>query len=189
MLARFSTWLLHLFGWTLHPEYPGVDKYVLIVAPHTSNWDFILGVVASRALKLDAHWMGKHTIFRWPLAWYFRAIGGIPVERGQMQNIAQQMADRFVTSDRPILALAPEGTRVKEDHWKTGFYHIARAAKVPIAMAYLDYGKKQVGFGSLFYPGDDIEEVFTRIRAFYKDRRGKYPEQESLIRVRAGKSV
>jgi 1-acyl-sn-glycerol-3-phosphate acyltransferase len=166
-----------------------VDKYVLIVGPHTSNWDFILGIVASRALKLDAHWMGKHTIFRWPVAWFFRAIGGLPVERGQVLNLAQQMADRFATSDRPILALAPEGTREKKDHWKTGFYHIARAAKVPIAMGYLDYEKKQVGFGALFYPGEDIEEVFTRIREFYKDRRGKYSEKESLIRVRDSKPV
>jgi 1-acyl-sn-glycerol-3-phosphate acyltransferase len=87
-----------------------------------------------------------------------------------------------------ILALAPEGTRAKKDHWKSGFYHIARAAKVPIALAYLDYGKKEVGLGGAFEPGGDIQEAFARIRDFYRDRRGKYPEQESLIRVRERRS-
>lgn len=184
MLSRLSSLILKLLGWTTHADYPKSEKYVLIVAPHTSNWDFILGIVAAKALKLRAHWMGKHTVFRWPFGWFFRAIGGLPVDRSKPTNLIQQMADSFITAERPILALAPEGTRTRKDHWKTGFYHIARAAKVPIAMAYLDYGKKQVGFGEAFYPGDDIEEVFTRIRNFYRHRRGKYPDQESLIQMR-----
>jgi len=184
LISRFSSWLLKTLGWTMHADYPDAEKYVMIVAPHTSNWDFVLGIVASRALKLHAHFMGKHTVFVWPIGWFFRALGGLPVDRRRAENLIQQMADLFTTSDRPILALAPEGTRTKKDHWKTGFYHIARAAKVPIAMAYLDYGKRQVGFGGTFYPGDDIEEVFARIREFYKDRRGKFPEQESLIQIR-----
>ena len=140
--------------------------------------------MAAGSVKLDVTWMGKHTIFRWPLGWFFRAIGGLPVQRGHALNLIQQMTDLFATSERLVLALAPEGTRIKTDHWKSGFYHIARAAEVPIAMAWLDYGKKQIGLGGVFYPGDDIEAVYDHIRKFYKDRQGKYPEKQSLIRAR-----
>lgn len=184
MLSRLSMWILNILGWTVHADYPKVEKYVLIAAPHTSNWDFPLGIVAAKAMNLDIHWMGKHSLFRWPYGWFFRAIGGTPVHRDQALNLIQQIADLFARSGQLVLALAPEGTRSKTDHWKTGFYHIARAANVPIVMAYLDHGQKQVGIGGAFYPGNDIEAVFAQIRQFYKGRRGKYPHQESQIRVR-----
>lgn len=184
MRARLATWILRRLGWAIQADDPGFAKYVLIAAPHTSNWDFPLGIAAAWALGLDAHWLGKHTLFRWPYGWFFRALGGIPVRRDQARNLIPAIADIFARSERLILALAPEGTRGRTDHWKTGFYHIARAAGVPIVMAYLDYGKKQVGIGGAFYPGDDMEAVFTRIRAFYADRRGKRPENESDIRPR-----
>ncbi len=184
MLSRLSGWILNILGWTIHADFPDVEKYVLIAAPHTSNWDFPLGILAARAINLDVHWLGKHTIFRWPFGWFFRALGGRPVHRDQALNVIQQMADLFTHSEQLILALAPEGTRAKKDHWRTGFYHIAWTANVPIAMGYLDYGQKQVGLGGAFYAGDDIEVVFSQIREFYQDRRGKYPENESLIQVR-----
>ena len=183
MISRLSMWILNSLGWTVHADFPDERKYVLIAAPHTSNWDFPLGIVAARAIKLDVHWLGKHTLFRWPYGWFFRAIGGTPVDRDRTLNLIQQIAGLFAHSGQLILALAPEGTRRKTDHWKTGFYHIARAANVPIVMAYLDYGKKQVGIGGAFYPGDDIDEVFVRIRQFYQDRRGKHPDKESRIRA------
>jgi 1-acyl-sn-glycerol-3-phosphate acyltransferase len=183
ILSRLCKWLLHSLGWTIHVDEPKVDKYVLIAAPHTSNWDFPLGIVAARALRLEVFWMGKHTLFRWPYGWFFRAIGGMPVNRDHARNLIQQMTDSFERSHQLILALAPEGTRTQTDHWKTGFYHIAKAANVPIVMAFLDYGKKQVGMGGMFYPKDDIEADFEYIRQFYKDRRGKRPDQESLIRA------
>jgi 1-acyl-sn-glycerol-3-phosphate acyltransferase len=184
MLTHLCAWILKILGWTIHADYPDAEKYVLIAAPHTSNWDFPLGIVAARAISLDVHWMGKHTLFRWPFGWFFRAIGGTPVHRDQASNMIRQMADLFDCSEQLILALAPEGTRNKTDHWRTGFYHIARAANVPIVMAYLDHGQKQVGIGGTFYPGDDIEAVFDRIRLFYKDRRGKFPDRESPVQVR-----
>jgi len=189
MLSRISLWILNQFGWKVHADYPDVKKYVVIAAPHTSNWDFPLGVLAVKALKLDVHWMGKHTLFRWPWGWFFRALGGFPVYREQSLNLSQQMAELFACSERLILALTPEGTRGKKDHWKTGFYYIARAANVPIALAYFDYGHKQVGIGGAFYPGNDIEADFNQIRQFYKNRRGKNPENESLIQVRQQKTV
>jgi 1-acyl-sn-glycerol-3-phosphate acyltransferase len=171
-------------GWTVGADFPETEKYVLVVAPHTSNWDFPLGLIARTALGMDVRWIGKHTLFRWPLGWFFRALGGVPVDRDRALNMIDQMAGLFTGRDHLILALAPEGTRAKKDHWKTGFYHIARAAGVPVAMAYLDYGKKEVGLGGAFCPGDDIRETFARIQDFYRGRRGKYPEQESLIRMR-----
>lgn len=181
MLSRLCGGLLGMLGWTLHPDYPAEEKYVMIVAPHTSNWDFIVGILAAWALGLRAHWLGKHTLFWGPLGWFFRRIGGLPVDRGRSDNLIRQMAESFATADRPILAMAPEGTRKHTDHWKAGFYHIARTAGVPVVMAYLDYSRKQIGFGGCFYPGDDIEHVFDHIRAYYRERRGKRPEFESTI--------
>ena len=173
-----------MLGWTLHADYPEVDQYVLIAAPHTSNWDFPLGIIAAKAIHLKVQWLGKHSLFRWPFGWFFRAIGGTPVHRDQALNLIPQMTDLFTRTGPLVLALAPEGTRSKTDHWKTGFYHIARAANVPIVMAYLDYGHKQVGIGGTFHPGDNIEAVFAQIRQFYKDRQGKHPEKESLVQIR-----
>ncbi|MCP4044736.1 MAG: glycerol acyltransferase [Gammaproteobacteria bacterium] len=163
---------------------PDIKKYVAIAAPHTSNWDFPLGILAAKAVNIKIHWMGKHSLFRWPYGWLFRAIGGTPVRRDQGQNYIQQMAELFDRSEELVLALAPEGTRSKTDHWKTGFHYIARTAKVPILMGYLDWGKRQVGLGGMFYPVEDIEANFVRIREFYKNRCGKNPEKESLIEVR-----
>jgi len=184
VLARLSYWILKKLGWTLKVDLPDIAKFVAIAAPHTSNWDFPLGILSAKAVNLKVHWMGKHSMFRWPYGWFFRAIGGTPIRRNGGQNYMQQMTDLFNRSEHLVLALAPEGTRSKTDHWKTGFHSIARAANVPILMGYLDYGKKQVGLGGMFYPGDDIEEDFKRIREFYKDRRGKNPEKESLIQLR-----
>ena len=184
MLSRFSHWILTKLGWTIQFELPEVNKYVAIAAPHTSNWDFPLGILAAKAVNLKVTWLGKHSIFRWPFGWFFRAIGGTPIRRDSRQNYMQHLTDLFDHSTHLVLALAPEGTRSKTDHWKTGFHSIARAAGVPILLGYLDHGKKQVGMGGMFYPSDDIEADFNLIREFYKNRRGKNPEKESLIRVR-----
>ncbi len=177
-------WTLNLLGWRALIEFPKVDNYVVIAAPHTSNWDFPLGIVAAKAIGLKVHWLGKHTIFKWPFGWFFRAIGGTPVHRNGGLNYIQQMAELFALPEPMVLALAPEGTRSKTDHWKSGFYHIARAAGVPIVMCYFDFAAKEVGVGGTFYPGNDIEEDFDRIREFYKDIQGKVPANQSRIRLR-----
>ena len=177
-------WILTRLGWTIQADLPDVKKYVAIAAPHTSNWDFPLGILAAKAIRLKVHWMGKHTLFRWPFGWFFRALGGTPVNRDGGYNYIKQMTDLFENSEQLVIALAPEGTRSKMDHWKTGFHYIARAANVPILMAYLDFGNKQVGIGELFYPGEDIEADFKHIRQFYANRLGKNPENASLVKVR-----
>ena len=188
MLARLSYWILKKLGWTFHVDLPEINKFVAIAAPHTSNWDFPLGILAAKAINLKVNWLGKHSMFHWPYGWFFRAIGGTPVRRDTGQNYMQQLTGLFNRSEHLVLALAPEGTRSKTDHWKTGFHSIARAAGVPVLMAYLDYGKKQVGIGGMFYPSDDIETDFCIIREYYQDRLGKNPEKASLIQVRKKKS-
>jgi len=180
-LARRILWIL---GWSLQHEDPGTRRYVLIVAPHTSNWDFPIGLLAAWALGLRAHWMGKNTLFEGMLRPLFRAWGGIPVNRGQPGKTIEKMAARFAATDHFVLGIAPEGTRRAADYWKSGFWHIARAADVPVVMAYIDYGRKQIGLGGAFIPGDNLEADFQRLRDFYKDKRGRYPQQESAIRPR-----
>lgn len=183
MAAKLSLWLLNVLGWSVQADYPQTKKYVLIAAPHTSNWDFPLGIIAQSALNLNIQWIGKHTLFRWPFGWFFRAIGGTPVYRHENLNLSQQLATRFAETDTMVLALAPEGTRKKTDHWKTGFYHIAMAAKVPIVMGYLDFGRKRVGIGKAFIPTGDIDKDFEIIREFYADIHGKNPQQASNIQI------
>jgi 1-acyl-sn-glycerol-3-phosphate acyltransferase len=184
MLSHISMWILKRLGWTIKVDLPDIKKFVVIAAPHTSNWDFLLGILAAKAIRLKVCWMGKHGMFRWPFGWFFRAIGGTPIHRGKGFNHIKQLTDLFNQSDSLVLALAPEGTRSKMDHWKTGFHYIARGAKVPVLMAYLDFGHHEVGIGGLFYPTEDIEADFEKIRQFYADRPGKNPENASLIEVR-----
>ena len=184
MLSWLSRLILKSLGWNVNHSFPEVRKCVVIAAPHTSNWDFVLGIVAAKAIKLEPSWIGKHTLFRWPFAWLFRAMGGIPVRRGEGRNYIEQIADMFAQTDDLVLGMAPEGTRSKTDHWKTGFHYIARAANVPILMAYFDYPRKKVGIEEMFYPSENIREDLECIRAFYAEHRGKNPEKESLIEVR-----
>ncbi|NKI36166.1 glycerol acyltransferase [Wenzhouxiangella sp. XN79A] len=184
-MKNFARFLLRAFGWTLTQADPGTRRYVLVFAPHTSNWDFVVGLLAAWALGLKAHWMGKHSLFRGPLGPVFRWWGGIPVDRSRRGELSRQMAARFAAAEHFVLGIAPEGTRSFSDHWKSGFWHIARAAGVPVVMAYIDYPRKQVGMGASFVPGDDLEADFVRIRAFYADKRGRFPDKESTIRPRA----
>lgn len=184
MPSRICRSILKSLGWTVEADWPKSRKYVLIVYPHTSNWDFLLGICAARALGLDAHFIGKHSLFRKPFGWFFRALGGIPVDRRRKDNLIRQVAAQFDAAEAFVLGLAPEGTRSGTDHWKSGFYHIARAAKVPVAMAYLDYGQKKIGLGGEFWPGDDIDEAYRFAREFFAGKRGRNPGQESTIQPR-----
>lgn len=181
MLQRTSRLILKTLGWSLRYEDPGTRRYVLIAAPHTSNWDFPLGLLAGWGMNLKANWMGKHTLFYSFMGPVFRALGGIPVDRGEAGELIEQMAERFAGADHLVLAIAPEGTRKFQEHWKSGFWHIARAAKVPIVMAALDYSAREVSVGGAFMPSDDREADFEIIRQFYAGRRGKRSDQESRI--------
>ncbi len=173
--------ILALFGWRFEMTDPGVSKYVLIGAPHTSNWDFILMLLIMLAGRLSIRWLGKDTLFRGPLGLLMRALGGIPVNRRERTRLVAQVARRFEENKSLIIAIAPEGTRSKSLYWKSGFYYIAQTANVPIVMGYLDYANRRCGLGPSFMPGGDIHADFEIIRNFYKDIRGKAPHKQGQI--------
>lgn len=175
---------LRVFGWTLSRPEETPRKFVFIAAPHTSNWDFPFMVATAWALDLDISWLGKHTLFQAPYGWFFRAMGGIPVDRRSRQNIVQQVVKRFAEAEDLILGVPPEGTRRKVDYWKSGFYHIATEAGVPVGCAFLDFERRVAGVGGFFTPKGNVAEDMARVRAFYAGIRGKHPDFESVPRLR-----
>jgi 1-acyl-sn-glycerol-3-phosphate acyltransferase len=167
--------VLAALGWRVEGEVPNLSKFVIAVAPHTSNWDFVVGIATVFALDLRLAFIGKHTLFRWPFAGAMRWMGGIPVDRGHPQGIVGESVDAFSRMERRILVIAPEGTRKRVAHFKSGFLRIARAAGVPVMLATLDYGARCVRFGPTFLPGEDIEEELRRAEAFFAPIRGRNP--------------
>lgn len=165
--------MLAAMGWRVEGEVPNLPKLVIGVAPHTSNWDFIVGVAAMFALDLRIEFLGKHTLFRGPLGAFMRWIGGIPVDRGSPQGVVEEAIAAFGRVEQHILAIAPEGTRKGVAHFKSGFLRIARGAGVPVVLAALDYGTRCVRFGPTFVPGEDIEAERARAEAHFKPIRGK----------------
>jgi 1-acyl-sn-glycerol-3-phosphate acyltransferase len=183
-LIRFLARLVFgLTGWKTEGELPGVPKYVMICAPHTTYWDGFWMLGCSSLLGIDLRFLLKHQMVKGPLGWLMRGLGAVPVVRSQRMNTVQQAAAWFNSSDRFLLGVAPEGTRSLTDGWKTGFYWIAMEAKVPIACGFLDYKRKRGGFtGELIYPTGDIEKDFEKFRAVYSRITPKYPEKMSPIR-------
>ena len=175
---------LRLTGWQLEGVKPLERRFVLIAAPHTSNWDMVYLLALSVVAELDVSWMGKHVLFRPPLGWLMRRLGGIPIVRHQRHNMVSQMVGAFGRSDALALVVPAEGTRGYVPHWKSGFYHIARTADVPIVLGYLDYARRRGGFGPAFQPTGDIRCDMDEIREFYADKVGKYPEQFGEVRLK-----
>ena len=165
--------LLRLLGWRVEGEAPDLPKFVIAVAPHTSNWDFVVGAAAMFALDLDLSFLGKHTLFRGPLAPAMRWMGGIPVDRSSAHGVVGDAIAAFAQSERRLLAIAPQGTRKPVPHFKSGFLHIARGAGVPVMLAALDYGNRVVRLGPTVEVGQDIEAERERIEAFFAPVRGK----------------
>jgi 1-acyl-sn-glycerol-3-phosphate acyltransferase len=176
---RLSLLCLKLTGWQIVGRLPEhAHKSVLIAAPHTSNWDLPMTLMVAFALELHPRWMGKASIFRAPFGGLMRWLGGIPVDRSKSNNLVESSALAIRDADEPLqLIVPPEGTRSKTKQWKTGFYHIAQRAQVPIVMAFMDYESKRSGLGPLFEPTGDIETDMARIKAFYKPFKGKNAEQ------------
>lgn len=172
MIGAFTRWLGRLAGWRSEGALPDLPRYVLIGAPHTSNWDFILFLWAMAELRFRPQWIGKHTLFFWPMGLLWRALGGIPVERGARLNAVEQTIERFRSSDRMVLVMSPEGTRRKTRGWKSGFYHIAQGAGVPVVPGLLDYPNRIVRIGTPLYLTGDMEADLVPIRAFYATARG-----------------
>lgn len=171
-----ATFCLFLLGWKTKGEIPDIKKFVLIAAPHSSNWDFVFFLLIVFKFKISIHWMGKHTMFKMPFKWLLKRLGGIPVDRSEKGQIVQSMADAFERSKELIITIAPSGTREKVMKWKTGFYHIARQANVPIVCGFIDYKQKTIGIGPVFNTSGDIITDMTPIKAFYTQFSGKYLE-------------
>lgn len=163
-------------GWQARGEMVDSAKSLLAVAPHTSNWDFFIGLFVVFALKLDISFLGKHTIFKPPLGSLMRWLGGIPVERSRAHGLVEQVGDKIRQSSTVLLAIAPEGTRSPIYPWKTGFLRIAASAGIPVQLIGLDYQHKHVVFGPVIQPGGDVDQQMQTIYAFYATVTGKYPE-------------
>lgn len=167
--------VLRLVGWRVEGKLPDIPKYVLIGAPHTSNWDFglFLGIIFH--LQANVHFIGKAELFRNPFGWFFYWCGGVPVDRTKSQGLVEQMVDACEKSDKFILTIAPEGTRYKVSEWKMGFYHIAKKAGIPMVLAIVDGTKKVVRVGQIFNPTQDMEADMKIIQGFYANVVGINP--------------
>ncbi|MBN1381447.1 MAG: lysophospholipid acyltransferase family protein [Deltaproteobacteria bacterium] len=168
---------LQLSGWQVAGKPPSLSKFVVVGAPHTSNWDLPLLLAIAFFFGLRVSWMGKHTLFRGPFDAIFRWLGGIPIERQSSHGAVEQMIEEFQKRDRLILVLAPEGTRRRVESWKSGFYHIAVGAGVPILIGFIDYGRNKGGIGPLIDPSGDIEADMAKIRNFFATVTPRHPER------------
>ncbi len=175
---------LKLTGWTAEGARPSESRFVLIAAPHTSNWDLPYLLALAVVFDVKISWMGKHALFRPPMGWIMRFLGGIPVVRHRRGNMVSDLAQLFDQSDSIALVVPVEGTRSYVPHWKSGFYHIARAANVPIVPSYLDYSRRCGGFGPSLLPTGDIPSDMDELRDFYSDKVGRYPEQFGDVRLK-----
>jgi 1-acyl-sn-glycerol-3-phosphate acyltransferase len=185
MRKLFAKLFYKLFGWTFVGKLPEHDKYVLLCVHHTSNWDYVYFLITCWLCETHIHWLGKHTLFKGPLGAFFRWTGGVSVDRTSSQGLVEQLAEEFEKRDKLHLAIPPSGTRSYRDYWKSGFYHIAQAANVPVVLGVLDYKKKECGFGPEFMLSGDVRADMDRIRDYYTDVTGKYPDQAARIRLRS----
>jgi 1-acyl-sn-glycerol-3-phosphate acyltransferase len=186
-VQRWARRLLGAAGWTVDVAWPPGPRCVIIVYPHTSNWDFVVGYLAKLAVGLPVHWVGKDTLFRWPVASLLRRMGGIPVNRRERTGIIERLAGELRSRRRMWLAIAPEGTRARTDHWKSGFYYLALAAGVPVGLAFIDYASKVVGLGTYLTLTGDVERDLACVREAYAGKVGKHPGQASPIRFGEGR--
>lgn len=184
MKQSLARWLLRTLGWRIEGERPGHDRYVLIAAPHTSNWDLPLMLAFGAAFDLKITWMAKHSLFFPPLGWILRGLGGMPVYRHENRNVVDGMVEVLRSARRLVLVVPTEGTREWTEYWKSGFYHIARKAGVPIVPSFLDFGQKRGGFGPALLPSGDVITDMQYFRDFYRGMQGKFSGQFGPVRLR-----
>ena len=174
----FST----IAGWKIEGDVPrNLNKYIIAVAPHTSNWDFLIGLAVRSIKGFKSNFLGKKELFRAPYGWIFRKLGGYPVDRSKQTNMVDQVADIIRKEDHFVVAIAPEGTRKNVTRWKTGFYHMAYKGGIPIVFASFDYPSKKVMFSSPFYPSGDFAKDAHFMEDFFKGKRGVNREIAPII--------
>jgi 1-acyl-sn-glycerol-3-phosphate acyltransferase len=177
MILSFLAWWFKFKGWRVGGTIPSdIKKCIVIAAPHTSSWDFVYALGTYAVLGLPVNYVAKKELFKFPLKGIFKATGGIPVDRSKHQNFVDVIIQKINESDRLYLMMAAEGTRKRVDKWKSGFYHAAMGAGVPILLGYLDYKNKVAGFGQVIYPTGNKEHDMSKIRQFYSNITGKNPE-------------
>ena len=181
MKSIIAKFILKLFGWSVVNNIPpDAKKFVTLMAPHTSNWDFLVGWFGYMSIGVNSKYLIKKEAFAFPLGWLVSAMGGMPVDRKASTNIVLQVGEMFKKVDSLIITIAPEGTRSLSRNWKRGFYYIALNAKVPIALGFLDYKNKIGGIGKMIIPSGNYEEDLKEIEAFYLDKEARFPEKFSL---------
>lgn len=164
-------------GWKIEGDMPrDISKFIIIAADHTSNWDFVVGMAVKWSLGLKAGFFAKHSLFFWPLGVLMRALGGVPIERSRSGNRVQDAVDEINKADNFVLVIAPEGTRSKVARWKTGFYHIARGAEIPVVPVGFDFTKKKVVIGDPMEMTGDVKNDFQRMHQFFAPIEGRHPE-------------
>ncbi len=175
---------LRVAGWKVRGDPPALERYVIIAAPHTSNWDLPFMLAFAFIYDIPVKWMGKHTLFKPPYGAFFRRLGGIPIIRHRPGGVVAQMIDEFEKNESLVLMVPAEGTRSHVDYWKSGFYRIACGADVPVVLSYLDFAKKEGGIGPSLKMTGDVHTDMDRIRAFYAGKQGFNPKNVGVIRLR-----
>lgn len=184
MIKSLSRFILTSIGWKISQTVKLPGKCVLIGAPHTSNWDFPLTLLGLSSMGVKFNWVAKHTLFFWPLGILLRSIGGIAVDRSQGTSFLKRIIELYGSQEKLVLAIAPEGTRSKTRHWKTGFYTIAHRSGVPIGLGYIDYSRKMIGLEKIVEPSGDISQDFEIIKEYYQDKTGRFPEKQGAVRIK-----
>lgn len=180
-LRALSRFTLRILGWRVDGQLPNIPKFIIVGAPHTSNWDFVLFLALAFILKVDARFMGKAELFRPPFERFFYWCGGVPVDRSKPHGLVEQMVQAVNENEQFKLVITPEGTRSKVGEWKHGFYHIAMQAAIPIVTGYVDTRTKTCGIGPTFTLTDDMEADIKTIQAFFKDKVGINPRLTSAL--------
>ena len=180
-MQRLARALFSAAGWRTEGSLPASRRFVLIAAPHTSNWDAVIMLFAARIFGIELSWFVKDTWFTFPMGGLMRALGGVPIDRSAPHGVVEQAIDRFAVTSDLALAVPPEGTRGRAPHWKSGFYHIARGAGVPIVLGYIDYARKVAGLGPAFMPTGDMDADFAYFRDFYSKIAAKHPDKVGPI--------
>jgi 1-acyl-sn-glycerol-3-phosphate acyltransferase len=185
LLCGLSKFYLKIIGWRRVGSLSGIPRCVMIGAPHTSNWDAPIALAMAFAFRFNAHWLVKHTAFRWPFRGVLRWLGAIPIDRTKSTDVVTQMVEELKRRAELVLLIAPEGTRKKVTRWKTGFYHIACGAGVPLVLAFLDYARKEGGLGPILHPTGDFEADMAEILCFYATVTGRHPEKTGTVEIRS----